>query len=522
MSVKFKHFFKYAVILCFTLAAGCNLFFLNTYNLHPDEAYFWVWSRQLSPGYFDNSPMVAYIIRFFTLAGQTEFWIRMPAFLSWVFFLWVVYLFAHRIYQNKKTAYLAVLLAVFTPLIATGSHIMTTDIPLIFWASLTWYFLYLAIEEENRNIWYIVGLMFGLSLLAKLQAILMLGAVGAMLLIRPTKRHWIFRKEPYVAIFFGLVLFTPVLYWNSEHQWAMFKFSIQHGIHQKFDFQYLLEFWGGQLFVFSLIFIALFYYTYKNLLHWKTISSKNAFLIGCYLPIYGFFSLTSLSYTALPNWPAIAYLPAIIFLAGQFQETWQKNILIKRRLLAFYIVCSFFLTLILLFIARYPGFFINTLKIQLPNSMIITNNNFGWEETAKEIDDIIAQKFPNAKKAVPIFCDGSYQTASELQFYLKKRVAVFTTREARHSQFDYLLLSKIKNYQQKPGLLILKNHLPIGINYYFENTSLLRPITIYRFHNQIRKLHIYYFKRLNAPALYKAALHKPLGYPGTYPTSSTK
>ncbi len=516
-----RHLFRYLVLFIAFLAAWCNLGFLNTYNLHPDEAYFWVWSRHLSPGYFDNSPMVAYIIRLFTTFGQTEFWIRFPAFLSWLFFLGVVYFGTKKIYHSKAAAYLGVLITVFVPLVATGSHLMTTDIPMVFWTSLTWYFLYVAVEEEKPYVWYVVGILLGLSLLAKLQAALILFAVCLMLLIRPSKRFWFTRKEPYWALLIGITIFTPVLYWNSVHQWAMFKFSIQHGIHRTILFQNLLEFWGGQLLVFSFLFIALFYYTTKNLLRWKEIATQDAFLIGCFLPVFGFFSLTSLTYTALANWPAVAYLPAIVFLAGQLNETWQKFQFKQRKLLAFFLGVSFLISLLALTTARYPGLLINNLQIHLPESVIAANNNmFGWDEIARKVDTLLAQKFSFRKNPIPLFCDGSYQTASELAFYLETPVKVFTTREARHSQFDYWLIEEINNYQHQAGLLVLSRPLPRSASLYFGKISRLGQISVNRFGRPIRKLDIYYFSKLNASALYKTALHKPVGYPGTYSNES--
>src|SRR5204862_7797709 len=48
--------------------------------LSPDEAYYWVWSRALAPGYPDHPPMVALWIRTGTaLGGDTAFGIRLLA-----------------------------------------------------------------------------------------------------------------------------------------------------------------------------------------------------------------------------------------------------------------------------------------------------------------------------------------------------------------------------------------------------------------------------------------------------------
>src|SRR5580698_10446704 len=60
--------------------------------LAPDEAYYWVWSRALAPGYVDHPPMVALWIRAGTaLFGQTAIGVRLlgplaAALASWMLF----------------------------------------------------------------------------------------------------------------------------------------------------------------------------------------------------------------------------------------------------------------------------------------------------------------------------------------------------------------------------------------------------------------------------------------------------
>ena len=51
-----------------------------TTPLSPDEAYYWVWSHALAPGYLDHPPMVALWIRLGTLLlGDTTLGVRLLA-----------------------------------------------------------------------------------------------------------------------------------------------------------------------------------------------------------------------------------------------------------------------------------------------------------------------------------------------------------------------------------------------------------------------------------------------------------
>ena len=508
---------KYAIIIIATLVGISNLLFLSAYNLHPDEAYYWVWSRHLDIGYFDNSPFVAFVIHFFTMiGGNNEFWVRFPAFLGWVIFLFFVYKFVKRIYKNERIAWLGVLIGTFVPLVASGSHIMTHDIPMIFFAACTWYFLFLAIEEEQRTAWYWVGLFWGLALFSKFQAVLIGLVILVMLLSRPTKRKILFTKEPYIAALMGFLMFSPVIYWNWRHHWAAFLWQSQHGIHQTMSFHNELGFLAGQLVAFSpLLFVLLIYYTVKRLIKWRDIPSNVIFILGSFLLVFGFFSFTSLTFTAEANWPAVGYLPAIVFLSGELGNSLRALSIFKRRFLLIYLGIAILISIILLSLIRYPNFYIDNLKCNLSPDLVITNGTYGWDKLGKKVDSIITKNFSTKNQPIPIFGD-SYQTAAELQFYVKRPVVVFDTRQAHRNHFDFITANKIAQFDKRSGLLVLKTKVPANASWYFQGIELVDTLSISRFGHPIRKFYFYRFVQLDAKTLHKMAIDKPYGYPGSY------
>lgn len=517
MTEKTRLTLKYAAIILFFLMLIGNFCYLTVNNLHPDEAYYWAWSQSLDIGYFDNSPFVAYLIRFFTsIGGNNEFGVRFPAFLTWVFIMGFIYKFTKTVYQKETPAYLALLIALFVPLMVTGSHIMTHDIPLILFSIPTWYFLYRAIEREEKNAWYWAGLFFGFSLFSKFQAGLIGIAILTMLIFRPSKRKLLLHKEPYLAVAIALIAFAPVLYWNWRHGWAAFAWQTQHGIHQTIDLKNLGEFLARQLGVFSLLFFSLIYYSVKRLVKFKETTANDFFLIGCFLPIFLFFTYTSLTFPAEANWPAVAYFPAIVFLAGQIYRTWQLSGRIKNAALTVFMLLSFAVSGLLVSLVRYPDFFINNLGLKLPSSAVITNSTYGWSQLGKQVGRTIAKLYPNRQTETPVFAD-SYQLAAELDFYTSKPAALFTTRQAHRNHYEYRTIARIAKFNRQPGLLVLEHELPANASRYFSGISLVGTATTRRFGEDIRKVSIYSFTTLDAPALYEMAVHKPLGYPGTYP-----
>lgn len=509
----------FTIFLIFALIfmAVLNFHSLTALNLHPDEAYYWSWSKCLDLGYFDNSPMIAYVDRLFTaIGGQTEFGVRIPAFLTWGFLLFFIYHFCYRIYRDRLTARLGLLIALFMPLVATGSHLMTNDIPLIFCSTFTWYFLYQAIIEEKRERWYLVGIFFGLSLLSKFQAALIAPAALVVLVLQSQKRRILLQKEPYLALGISFLIFLPVIYWNWTHQWAAFIFQMQHGVQKEMSIGNVAGFLIGQIGVFSLLFLALLYYTLKNIGQWKKISSANAFLISCFAPVFLFFCFTSLTNPAGPNWPAVVYFPAIVFLSGQFRETLRKRAF-PRRLLVLFTVFSCVISLIVILLVSYPGFFIDTLGLKIPSRMLISKATYGWDQLGRKLNQVIDTNFPAAQKRnpVPVFT-GSYQDAAELQFYINRPVMVFTTRKARRSNYEYLALANIKKFDRKAGLLVYGGEISEKERQYFEGIELIDWLEIERYGYKIRHFLIYRFQKLDAPALYEMAKNKPLGYPGFY------
>jgi 4-amino-4-deoxy-L-arabinose transferase-like glycosyltransferase len=71
--------------LFWCIAGGFFLFhllyiWLTPFDLSPDEAYYWDWSRHLAMGYYSKPPMVAWLIALFTKLGGTHpFFVRVGA-----------------------------------------------------------------------------------------------------------------------------------------------------------------------------------------------------------------------------------------------------------------------------------------------------------------------------------------------------------------------------------------------------------------------------------------------------------
>ena len=202
-----------------------RLFYLGSPELFFEEAYYWNYTKHLDIGYLDHPPMVAWIIWLFTkLMGDIEFAVRFGAFTCWLIAAYFSYKLTSHIY-GKPVAHRAILLIGILPFYFAVGLVMTPDAPLIACWLAALYFLYRALIDERRAAWLGVGITIGLGLLSKYTIILLGPAVLLFIFIDRHSRKWLLKPEPYLAAIIAVILFSPVILWNAEHEWASFAYQ---------------------------------------------------------------------------------------------------------------------------------------------------------------------------------------------------------------------------------------------------------------------------------------------------------
>ena len=206
-------------------ALALRLVFLASVNLLPEEAYYWNYAQHLDIGYLDHPPMVAWLIWAGTrLFGDTEFAVRLGAYSCWIVAAAFCFLLTRNLY-GRSAAVIAVLLLAVLPFFFGIGMIMTPDAPLTAAWAAALYFLERALLGEQRTAWLRVGICFGLGLLSKYTIALLGPATILFMLLDPRSRTWFRRSSPYVAALAAAVLFSPVIIWNAQHDWASFMFQ---------------------------------------------------------------------------------------------------------------------------------------------------------------------------------------------------------------------------------------------------------------------------------------------------------
>jgi len=212
----------YAVVL--------RLIYAGSVEMMPEEAYYWSYSRHLDFGYLDHPPMVAWLIRLGTgLFGQTEFGVRAGALCCGAVTSVFVYKLARNLF-GEAGALAALLLAQTLPYFFLSGFLMTPDAPLAAAWAASLYFLERALIGNQSRAWWLAGVSLGIGMISKYSIAILAPVTMAFMVWDPNSRHWLRRKEPYLAALLALALFSPVLVWNAQHEWASFAFQTSRRI----------------------------------------------------------------------------------------------------------------------------------------------------------------------------------------------------------------------------------------------------------------------------------------------------
>lgn len=200
--------------------------YASAIELRTDEAYYWTWSKEGALSFLDHPPMIAWFIRFGTaIFGDTVLGVRFGGIVAMLVTQLLLAGIVRRLTHDARAVMFAVLMpeaALYYGLLMAK---VAPDVAMIpFAVAMMWSLVRLAQSGDGRW-WLAAGLFAGLSLLSKFTAIMFAPAVAAFLLVPDWRWRWLRSPYPYLAVLIAIALFSPVLIWNAEHDWASFRFQ---------------------------------------------------------------------------------------------------------------------------------------------------------------------------------------------------------------------------------------------------------------------------------------------------------
>jgi len=200
--------------------------FAAVVDLRPDEAYYWTWSKENALSFFDHPPMVAWFIRLGTaFFGDTPFGVRAAGLLA---ILGMQLLLADLV-RRRTDGILPVAFALLAPeatlLFGQMSALMLPDVALVFFLTALLWTLARLDQSRDARWWLPAGVFGGSMLLSKYVCVLVIPAILAFVLWPPRNRKWVLTIWPWLALLIAFALFSPVLIWNAQHDWASFKYQ---------------------------------------------------------------------------------------------------------------------------------------------------------------------------------------------------------------------------------------------------------------------------------------------------------
>ncbi|MEM6427134.1 MAG: glycosyltransferase family 39 protein [Cyanobacteria bacterium P01_D01_bin.128] len=332
-----------------------------------DEAYYYLYARNLAWSYFDHPLIVALTTRLgLSLMGSiSQFTIRIGALLLYTASLYLFYKLAVRLF-SVRAGLIALAIATVTPLFNISFGILTSpENGLIFFWTAS---LYCAVAEffpPSRRLatgasaeaqrhyksyqpsyrLAILGVLLGLTCLSKYHGfVLALGILGFLL---TSPRHRAGLRSPWMVTALGAFLITlfPLWFWNAQYDWISFRFQLFmrfSGGGSAFNplnaVLGLLGTWAmGVGYLFPTVALPLWWVTLKSLNQQRDRFSRRSFsteeslwfdqqalILWTSLPVMLGFTLLGGVTQILPAWPAPGFWGMTLLLAHH-TSLWQRR-----------------------------------------------------------------------------------------------------------------------------------------------------------------------------------------------------
>ncbi len=370
-------------------------------GLANDEAYYWMYSKNMDYGYFDHPPAIALLIKTGYAVFHNEFGTRLMIVLMGTLFIWVVFLLT-----NRRNFLLFFIMACSISCFEAYGFIAVPDAPLLFFTA-TFFLLYRRWVENNTFVnMLLLGLNIGALLYCKYHGLLILffTLISNLSLLK--------KKEFYLVVVIAVSTYLPHILWQINNDYPSYQYHVLTKSQDPYKPIDSIIFILGQLMIAGpltglFLFFGAFRYRVQNPMEKAMKYSFIGFMV--------FFLLSTLNAPVEANWTAAAFVPVLVLSYNYITST--ANL--KKWMIRLSVVSC----LVFLFIR------INLVFDLLPTlgSKLIPEF-YGWRTWAMQIEEEVGE--------TPVVFANSYQKASKYSFYTGNVSLSLNNIQYRRNQYD--------------------------------------------------------------------------------------
>ncbi len=227
-------------VVIISLALTVRILIASFMGLGVDESYSVSVSRVPTWSFVDHPPLGFLLGRWAAdlFASEAALVVRAPYLVLFTGASWLLYRITTYLFSKPAGIWALAWLSVAPFFLVSAGSWAVPDGPLLFFLLLAVWLIVPVFFEENPNApnrrWLLAGAAFGLALLSKYHAILAGVGIVVFMATIPTARIWFLKPAFYAAMFIALLMFAPVIIWNSQHDWQSFSFHAARVIPQNY------------------------------------------------------------------------------------------------------------------------------------------------------------------------------------------------------------------------------------------------------------------------------------------------
>lgn len=384
------------------------------YDLQRDEYLHLDQAKHLAWGYHSIPPLTSWISWIILQLGNSYFWIKFFPALFGALTIVVVWKTVESLKGSLYACILTSIALTFSSLLRINMLFQPNSLDILCW-TLVYYTFIRFIQTEHSKWLYLMAISFAVGFLNKYNIVFcLLGLFPAILFSE--HRKLFFKWQFYLALLIGLILISPNVVWQLQHDFPVLKHMKELQETQLVHVDRMDFIKDQVMFFFSALpilvagFISLFVY--------KSFKPYRLFFIALICTLTLFIYLKAKGYYAIGLYPIFLAFGAV-YLSNIFQYNWKGYL----RLVPIAIILALFVPLLN-----------KALPIKTPAEYFKLNEQhtwedgkkhpisqdfadmLGWQELAKKVDSIY-KMLPN-KENIFILCD-NYGQAGAINYYTK-------------------------------------------------------------------------------------------------------